>query len=966
MTWQMKVIEKPLHLASNNITIAARQVRAFEHLEGRNMNLFKKIKKEVDALDLLTTYIGPLKQCGDNTYTTEDDTCPIHGAHGCFRIKYDGENTIVNCFGSCDHSDWPVDVIEFIRILQGLETPMEAAKFIAEEFDIKMPVESANSRIMAEAQHYYSDMFWLSTKKTKGLGSNTPLEYQLNVRHHKKSSLESVNIGWSDGGLVEHLEDIFSQEELVASGIAREYRGELVDYIPADSFVYPHYVNGRVSRFSFKHRPSKGKKLTFQMKKCNWLNDIEFFMVGSGGPVAVVEGEDDLVSMLDEAWEGTILCSNGSFSSSQADWIAANPEEYHTFWDGDAAGDKYTEKMWKLLATGKLKVLHQWALPENTDIDDYLKGHSLAELHEKEEPDREDLINVIERSNNNVLEEAGCYKVCAVNRDGDQETRIPITDFTIELLYVKVQGDERSRVIRIIRNDGRKSKPIVVNSEAKVSIRHWKILVANAVDASFTGSEQDLAAMWTYIYNRQREAVVDVPNYVGDLEGDGWLFGNQYIGHKGDVEGDKDNIMWLDREKTKGVAPKSLMAALSNNSKASDIPNVWKGENTIEFINEVSRNLNMILKDEGLVLAIMGWLRSCSYSMPLFHEANLKFFPFLLLWGRHGRGKSTLANWMLSMYDMADKGTTTVGQLRSGVGIERKLAYYRGLPYCIDELRADRQASEYSRTWRGWYNRSSRVKGTRKSEDIIQVPLNACLFFSGQDTFTDPAMRSRCIPCKFPVNAGDTQAYNWLEDEIDDFPTIGYHWIRESMGRDIVKVKREIDDFRDELKEICPDGIPSRSIYNYALIGYFSKELAEECFPEFDYMGWLVNAMNSEQVEANDNDMVFNFWNSVAGLQIGDRPALNGNHIMIKNDVMYIWYAEVFKAVHDSARGEAREAFSRGAVRDALIDEKYYAGDATQRLGPTNTNRRCLSFDLKHKSVPQELLAVAETAHNSF
>ena len=930
------------------------------------MNLFQKIKHEVDFLSAMEHYCGPMKQCGDNTYTTEEDECPIHGGHGCFRVKVDGEHSMINCFGNCNHDEWPVDLIEFVRILEGLETPVEAARKIAQDFDVKMPVENANSRILRAAESYYSDLLWLGTKKLRGLGNNTPLDYQLKVRHHKEESLRTINIGWSDGGLTDFLEDNFSKEEMLASGLVKEFRGSLTDCIPSESFIYPHYWDGRLSRFSFKHRPSKGKKLVYQMKKSNWLNGIEFFAVGEGYPIAIVEGEDDLVSMMDDGWEGTILCSNGSFGSTQAEWIGSHPGEYHTFWDGDAAGDKYTDKMWRLLFTGKLTNLHQWALPENTDIDDYLKEYELEDLTEKEPPERDDVIDIVEKSNNNIIEEGGCYKVCTVSKDGDTEKRIPITDFTIQLLYVKVQGDERSRVIRIVRNDGRKSKPVVVDSEAKVSLRHWKILVANAVDASFTGSELDLASMWIYVYSSQREAVVDVPPHVGDLEGDGWLFGNQYIGPLGDVKGDSDNIMWFDDKKTRGVAPKSLMSTLSSSHKAADIPHVWAGDDTDEFIKDIACNFNAILKDPGLVLAIMGWMRSCAFSMPLFYEAKLKFFPFLLLWGRHGRGKSTLANWMLSFYDMADKGTTTVGQLRSGVGIERKLAYYRGLPYCIDELRADRQASEYSRTWRGWYNRSSRVKGTRKNEDIIQVPLNACLFFSGQDTFTDPAMRSRCIPCKFPANAGDNVAYNWLEDNIDEFPTVGYHWIRDSMTRDIIEVKREIDEFRDELKEIAPQGIQSRSVYNYALIGYFSRDLAESCFPDFDYNKWLIDAMKVEQVEASDNDMVSHFWDGIAGLQIGDRPSINGNHLTVKNGVLYIWYSEVYKVVANSSRGDAREAFSKGAVRDALVEEAYYAGEATIRMGATNTARRCLTFNIEGTNIPQELASVADTARNSF
>ena len=934
------------------------------------MSIFTKIKEEVDFLEGMEKYVGPLKECGENTYTTEDDLCPIHGGSGSFRIKYDGEDSFVKCFGSCSHEGWPLDLVGYVQLIKGFESPGMAAYQIAKDFGIELPKaeKTVQDEILAKCLSYYTNLFDFGIKKYSGLGRKTPLEYQLEVRGHKKETLSKLQVGWSDGSLLDALEDDFSEEDLLNSGMIKQFKdGDLTDTIPAESFVYPHFWNGRLSRFSFKHNPSKGKKLDFQVKKKYWLGDIEFYRVGRGNPVAIVEGENDLASLVDDGWDTTILCTNGSLSGSQRDWLSDHNMEYHTYWDGDKAGGLYTKSIWVDYYNDRIQNVSQYRLPEDSDLDEWLRdGNELRDLSTIEVPPREEVISTTISSKSSIVEQNGCYYKISLSKDGETEVLEQISDFIIRLLYVKVQGEERSRVARLIKFNGKKSKPVVIDSEAKVSVRHWRILVANAIDASFTGNEIDLSDMWSHIYETQKEAIVDVPGHVGDIDDGGWLFGNQYIDKDIDIKGDEDNIMWFDESKKSGIAPKSLMAALSNNSRSLDIPQVWRGEDTEEFLGDILKNLNYVLKDPGLVLTLVGWLRSCAYSMPMFYEAKVKFFPFLLLWGRHGRGKSTLANWMLSFYDMADRGTTTVGQLRSGVGIERKLSYYRGLPFCIDELRADRQASEYSKVWRGWYNRSSRVKGTRKDESVIQVPLNACLFFSGQDSFTDPAMRSRCVPIKFPSNAGDTTAYNWLEDQVDEFPTVGYHWIRESMSRNIEDVKEGISEFKNELKEYSPAGIPSRAIGNYAMAGYFALDMAEKHFPKFDYSQWIIRSMTADHVDSIDNDMVIHFWEGVSGLQIGDRPSVNGNHIMIKNDKMYVWYAEVFKVVNHSTRGESRESFSKGAVRDALVEEPSFVEATTIRLGPTNTARRCLVFDLKSPHVPQEMASVAETAESSF
>ena len=142
--------------------------------------------------------------------------------------------------------------------------------------------------------------------------------------------------------------------------------------------------------------------------------------------------------------------------------------------------------------------------------------------------------------------------------------------------------------------------------------------------------------------------------------------------------------------------------------------------------------------------------------------------------------------------------------------------------------------------------------------------------------------------------------------------------------------------------------------------------MAKDYFPDFDFLEWLSEAMADEQVEAVENDMVSHFWDGVAGLQVGERATINGNHILVQNGKMYIWYAEAFKAVANSIRTGEREAFSKGAVRNALVEESYYAGTGTIRMGATNSNRRCMIFNVEGDNIPHEILAIAETARNAF
>lgn len=926
------------------------------------MDNFQKIRENVTILQAGEKYLGEFVPHGSSNYRLANDQCPWHGGENSFFLYMDGDNQFAKCFGgTCPHSEEAMDVIEFVRVLKKFETVGEAMHQISRDFGIQLEAPDARYRILTSAAAYYRNLFEFCIEDNQFLRGKNPKAYQVEERGHLESSLKTAGVGWSDGKLYQHLlAEGFNEEDMLNSGLIKRNRAgtHLVDVFPANSFMYPHYWNGSVCRFTMKcMEPGPGGRAkAFQMKKATWLGGIEFYKVGKGEPIAVVEGENDLVSLLDVQWPGTILCTNGQLSKTQIEWIKDNPQDYVTFFDNDEGGEKYQEALWKQEYHGNITRLTQYGLPEGcSDIDEFIQGDGqLQELPVLQMPD--DIIEVNIATMTNIREQNRQYFTVRVDKEGD-ETLTPVSDFVIELMYVKVLGDERSRMIRIHRMDGRRSAPVTVNSEAKVSVRHFKILVANAIDASFIGNETELAAIWQYVYERQNEAVVDVPPYVGAMEdGSGWLFANQFIGPGRDITGDNDNIMWFNDRKSSGISPKSLLAHLSSTKVGGDIPQVQRGEHPERLLSGALESMSAVFKDPGPVLMLLGWLQSCAYSMDLFYQARINYFPFLLLWGRHGKGKSTVVSWALNMYDMSEKGVTTVGQIKSGVGIERKLAYYRGLPFCIDELRADRQATEFYGTWRGWYNRTTRVKGTRKGEEAITVPFNSCLMFSGQDVFTDPAMRSRSIPIKFPVNAGDHEGYMWMQDNYELFPQIGYMWIKEALEANIDEIKEEIITTARRLDSLCGSSVPNRTINNYAIPAFFGEQMARQYFPDYDFMGYINSVMNEEVNEASENDTLNQFWQIISGLQIGERAVINGNHLEERGGQLFVWIPEVCRIV-ESNRGYSRENFSTTAIKQALKEERYYVGETSRRIGATSAVRRCMVFDVA--TAPDDVQAIA-------
>ena len=202
--------------------------------------MFKEIKEQVDFLELYNFYLGdefPLKQATSDTIMTEDDVCPWHGGHGSFRIKYvedDREQQYANCFGHC-HFDGPADHIEFVRRTLGLDSAREAAERIIADF--KLDIQSGMSvsqKIFFAAAEYYRDAFLLTNRPQPNLQGKTPVQYQIENRGHLESTLNRINIGWTDGGLCNHLLSLgFSQDAIINSGLGHmvKVRGQQTEIL---------------------------------------------------------------------------------------------------------------------------------------------------------------------------------------------------------------------------------------------------------------------------------------------------------------------------------------------------------------------------------------------------------------------------------------------------------------------------------------------------------------------------------------------------------------------------------------------------------------------------------------------------------------------------------------------------------------------------------------------------------------
>lgn len=313
----------------------------------------------------IITGIG-IKPLGANHVEPEDKTCPHCGHKDCFRFFLDSNKS--HCF-ACG-GEYPDSVIDLVMKLNELSSPAEAANaLLAMDFEPYTPVtvtpaepvrDTRDLERVAETNAAITEYYHLNL-----LGKTAAIIYQTVTRGHNVKTLMVTRVGYTDGRLVAALrEKGFSDEDILETGMARLQNGRLVDFAPAGIYVYPHFVDGKVARFTFKDPTGNFK---FQQPKRYWLPGAFWYGQESlehPGAIALVEGENDRLALM-EVYDGPVLASIGSVSSEQVEFIKSLGRDVITFFDHDDAGDRYRLKF---------DAQHIIVPERGSDIDSYLRG----------------------------------------------------------------------------------------------------------------------------------------------------------------------------------------------------------------------------------------------------------------------------------------------------------------------------------------------------------------------------------------------------------------------------------------------------------------------------------------------------------------------------------------------------------------------------------------------------------------
>ncbi|RLC20927.1 MAG: hypothetical protein DRH56_09945, partial [Deltaproteobacteria bacterium] len=413
----------------------------------------------------------------------------------------------------------------------------------------------------------------------------------------------------------------------------------------------------------------------------------------------------------------------------------------------------------------------EWAVNGKIDIDGMLALGKTKEDYEnilnnavshteflKSLPDEAKLVilrkNKLRSLQRKVRKEYGRY--VAIRSDDSKKI---ISNFTIDILSTRISENGIIREIQLVDEFGQRSKPILLTSDDMVKSDNFASFCMNQGNFIWRGTKEDLSAIWEELFLRTDVRKIYEKDHVGYIqENNLWMFENIIIKDKKVIK-EKDGIFWLNQQ---GLTYSLL-------SEHTIIPRINEEKfNIKEFYNRLADTIG-----DNEAKFLLGWCIAVFYMPELFEKYNM--FPFLFLCGKRKSGKSTIADWIMSLFGMSNSQYQIIDT--TTVAIQRLLSYYSCLPIFLDEYRNLKDIEQRKNPFfRNVYNRQSAAKGIRRDFGIREAKIRGTLLLAGEELPNDSALLSRCIYIFIKLTNRRQNHYRWFMDNRDKFSYFTY-WV---------------------------------------------------------------------------------------------------------------------------------------------------------------------------------------------
>jgi DNA primase len=405
-----------------------------------------------------------------------------------------------------------------------------------------------------------------------------------------------------------------------------------------------------------------------------------------------------------------------------------------------------------------------------------------------------------------------------------------------------------------------------------------------------------------------------MPEQIGRVKKDIWLFGNMAIKDGKVYKPDSDGIIWIDG---RGYKPQSLEIGPRGEPVEDVIPSI--SERPIN-IQEIAEKLRHCIGGYEAYMMI-GWVIATIFSQDIFEK--YKCVPILFPHGKRESGKSTAMRWIMNFFGIETEGIS-VGKTTTQNYIARALSYYNSLGVWFDEYRNESGVIEKDGLFRSAYNRQVSGKGTASAFNAKGFSVHASLAISGEELPRDNGLFTRCIPLQISSYKRNRQWFDWINQQASQFSNFTLQLI---LNYDSYKPKI-MESIAGLKSALIKKQVTDRTAENWAICaGAFWTVVDQDA----EFIKWVERSCQEIKKAGEEDHMLNQFWDDVNFLvNEGD---IQVNYFKIKDNLLFIPFNYVFQkwGLHYK-RKTNREPFDEQSIRKYLSDEPYYVDTKQEKF----------------------------------
>jgi len=700
------------------------------------------------------------------------------------------------------------------------------------------------------------------------------------------------------------------------------------DKLPKESYFYNSIENAVVffdsdnqlinNRFitpenNLKVKMTKGSKLQNALYSKTYKTNSEI--------VYIVEGVINALSFFPISSLAIFTTGNKFTDKEKLSKYLKNKRVVLSF-DNDKAGNECKKYYIDFILNNiEIKSLQSLQVPENKDINDLKQENELTKYLENSKNFEDVYIDILEKKiqNTNAKDKAiflkefdfyaknSCYYTEQVIKKTAAEKRI--SNFLMESLYNFTNGTNNSK--RLIKLQKINEKPFtieVLSSEMKLDTFDT-ILKSHA--ASFKGTSYDLKSIWEYLMQNEITAKeISTIGYVPEF--DIYAFENGIISNKNDFKQtnnigiikDNENILYLPNHAAKGTF------------------DYFDSKIDFETWSKFVYNTFDINGGIGIMYSILSIFRDI-----VFNE--IRYFPFVHLFGDYGVGKTAFALTFLKLFsnDLGTdlNSTSTAGLSRETDQRQNSLFYYKEFTNEVSTLIEGFVLSAY--------DGAGGAKGMKTTGNEInkKMPKSGIVFDGNHLPVRNPAVFSRLIVLMF-------EHQDFSDRQRTDFSKL--EKINENGNMNILK---EIHKYRNEFKKEFPAAISKlrEQIKKNADIQHLETRLQDhlalllapyQILSKYLKFPFAIKELSKKLIEyANQKHDLLNqikattiFFQSLeyGRTQIeSKKDANNEKYYLLEKDILYIKYETAYTYYNEFCRKNNLQATERTTLRALLMSK---------------------------------------------